>query len=155
MLGYLRHSTVRVQLLRGIGAGLLAVAALMVSAPQPALAQITPGGTCVNDVTDRENNCTANDVSIAAVDLLPDSADVVCRSPQDTVTVHLRGRLMSTANERFDIGIFVAKDGGSAFSGQCAHDYLHPTSVNNSNVNVTSGSRAILQRADRDGQHVR
>ncbi len=78
----LRHATVRVQLLRAIGAGLLATAALMVFAPQPAFAQIIPGGTCVNDVTSRENNCTANDVSMAAVNLLPDSTDVVCSSPR-------------------------------------------------------------------------
>ncbi|MFN8466433.1 MAG: DUF11 domain-containing protein [Caldilineaceae bacterium] len=135
----LRYSTVRVQLLRAIGAGLLATAALIVFAPLPAFAQILPGGTCVNDVTNRKNNCTANDVSIAAVDLLPDSADVSCTSPQDTVTVHLRARLKSTAKERYDIGIFVARDGGNAYSGQCAHDYLHPISADNSNVNVTSG----------------
>ncbi len=87
---HLRQSTVEMQLLRCIGAGLLAAAVLIVLIPQPAFAQIIPGGTCVNDVTNRENNCTANDVSIAAVDLLPDSADVICSSPQDTVIVHLR-----------------------------------------------------------------
>ena len=38
MPGYFRHSTVRVQLLRGIGTGLLAAAALMVFEPQPAFA---------------------------------------------------------------------------------------------------------------------
>ena len=70
-----RH-TVRVMLAVLTSAVLFAVL-LVTGTAQEARAQILPGGTCVNDVTGRENNCTANDMRIASVELLPDSPDIV------------------------------------------------------------------------------
>ncbi|HNS50522.1 MAG TPA: hypothetical protein PKO09_05000 [Anaerolineae bacterium] len=94
------------------------VIALLVS-PPTGLAQ---GGTCIDDVTGRTNTCTANDVRISE---LRNSENVSCEAGSD-VELNLRARLVATANERYDLGTFVALDGGDARTGTCQQDYLPP-----------------------------
>jgi hypothetical protein len=102
-------------------AGLVALLALCLGllGSQPAAAQ---GGTCVDDVTGRTNVCTANDVEISE---MLNEVDISC-TVGSLVDLALSARLVGQASERYDIGIFVALDGGDARTGTCSHDYLPP-----------------------------
>ncbi|MGD2178783.1 MAG: hypothetical protein PVG71_13290, partial [Anaerolineae bacterium] len=83
-------------------------------------------GGCVDDVTNRTNSCTANDVVVSRLEVL----EVIdgCDYPGDTATATLRAVFDATANERYDLGFFSALDGGDARTGECYHDYLNPLS---------------------------
>ena len=96
------------------------------------------GQTCIDDVTGRSNNCTANDVQVSQIDVL----GVVdgCTSSADTTTLHLRARLIATADQRYDIGMFFALDGGDAFSGACEQTYLPPPLAGLGTYDPTSGA---------------
>ncbi len=100
----------------------LAVIILVVAVMASPRAGLAQGGTCIDDVTGRTNNCTANDVRISD---LRNSEDISCEAGSD-VELNLRARLVATANERYDIGTFVALDGGEARTGTCQQDYLPP-----------------------------
>ena len=82
-------------------------------------------GNCVDDLTGTLNNCTANDVNLA---LVINDKEVACELGQ-SVKLSLTGLLQATSSERYDIGTFIATDGGTAYQGQCFHDYL-PDSPN-------------------------
>ena len=94
--------------------------------------------TCVDDVTGRSNNCTANDVQVASVTVLGTSDP--CSFVGDTATLDLRLELVAGAAERYDIGLFLAQNGVSAFTGQCAHNYLPAPLAGIGLYNPTSGS---------------
>jgi hypothetical protein len=100
-------------------ARLLALLALMASmlAPQPALAQ---DGTCLDDVTAIHSVCEAGDVQISTVT----NDEATTCMPGELVTLHLTVRLVAQAKQRYDIGLFVALDGGDAHTGSCHRDYL-------------------------------
>jgi hypothetical protein len=46
--------------------------------------------------------------------------------PGESVTLNLEAWLLATSLERYDIGIFLALDGGTADTGSCQHYYLPP-----------------------------
>lgn len=94
-------------------------------------------------------NCTANDGSLSALKVLGTctsfpstycTADSECPSGTcnltiadgcdfigDTAYVRLQATLNSpNATERYDVGIYIATDGGNALVGQCLHEYLPP-----------------------------
>ena len=81
-------------------------------------------GTCVDDLTGRTNNCTANDVNLGLLVVI-DEVDG-CAFPGDTAKVKLQAQLQATSAERWDIGMFIATDGGDARVGACQHDFLPP-----------------------------
>ncbi len=99
---------------------LLALLAAML-ATQPAIAQ-EEQGNCLDDVTGRTNVCRAGDVQLST---LMNIEDTTCM-PGELVTLNLQVRLLATAAERYDIGMFLALDGGDARTGLCQHDYLRP-----------------------------
>ena len=113
------HKTALMTPLRLAILALIAIVVALVASPRTGLAQ---GGTCIDDVTGRTNNCTANDVRISE---LRNSEDISCEAGSD-IDLNLRARLVATANERYDIGTFVALDGGDARTGTCQQDYLPP-----------------------------
>ena len=78
--------------------------------------------TCIDDVTNVTNNCTANDVQLGLIVEVQQSDG--CDFPGDTAQVQLQGALRATSAERYDIGIFIALDGGTARTGVCHHNYL-------------------------------
>lgn len=100
------------------------------------------GGTCIDDVTGRTNVCTAQDVQISE---LRNKEDVTCQVGT-LVNLELRTRLVGQASERYDIGVFVALDGGNARTGTCSHDYLPPP-LSASGTCSTSGT-ACKRTAD-------
>ena len=94
--------------------------ALLVAAPW-ASAQ-----TCVDDLTSRANNCTANDVTIASLAVRPGGVIDGCAFVGDTATVNVQATLVAGAADRYDLGIFIALDGGTARTGSCLHEWLPP-----------------------------
>ncbi|HOI09847.1 MAG TPA: hypothetical protein PK313_05135, partial [Myxococcota bacterium] len=82
---------------------------------------VTPPN-CIDDVTGVVNNCTANDVRIS---LVLNREDVACEMGS-MVELDLTAVLVANASERWDIGTFIALDGGNARSGACRQGYLPP-----------------------------
>src|SRR5262249_35588996 len=69
-----------------------------------------------------------------------------CTSGQP-VSVPIRATIVSGAATRFDIGFFIAEDGGDAkgnpstipHGGTCLRDFLHPVSATNGDLQLTDG----------------
>jgi len=78
--------------------------------------------TCMDNVSYRSNVCTANDVRLSTI--LNDTP-VYCEIGT-TVDLLLSAMLRANADERWDIGMFIALDGGLAQVGKCYQDYLPP-----------------------------
>ncbi len=109
------------------------VAALLLAAP--AMAQTTrgrrailpqqTGNFCVQDFQ-AGANCTANDVRFESIEVISNSEP--CTGPADTGTFVFRAAISTDGGpDRYDVGIFMALDGGSALSGDnCFHDFLDP-----------------------------
>ena len=112
----MKHHVLRASLWMLLGFFALLAA---VSASQPAGAQT---GTCIDDVTGRTNVCSAGDVQLS---LLANEEGTTC-VVGEPITLRLMARLIATSAERYDIGMFLALDGGDAASGSCQHDYLRP-----------------------------
>jgi|GEM_PF-2462188 len=105
---------------------LVAVAILLASLvlPSVALAQGESGNVCVRDYRGGAV-CTANDVRIEALTVTSVVEDCVSGTPGETEVVF--ETLVSSAGSpnRYDIGLFLALDGGSARDGDsCYHDFL-------------------------------
>lgn len=85
----------------------LAVAAMIA---WPAAAQPWPANMCSADRAGSHLNCTANDVQIAAITV--NSGPSSCLAGE-TVTLDLSVGVLLNAQNRHDIGLFLAKDGKS------------------------------------------
>jgi len=112
-----------------------------------------PGASCMDDVTDCGLNCTSNDVQLAVYNVFGTceggtehgngcfvgnaaacdngggeciSNTIACTEGQ-MITVYLQAEVIATSNERWDIGIFIATDGGDALTGDCYRDFLNGT----------------------------
>jgi len=112
----MKHHMLRTSVLTLLG--LLALLSLL-PASQPASAQ---EGSCIDDVTGWTNVCTAGDVWLSS---LLNDVDASCM-PGELVTLNLEAGLLATALERYDIGLFLAVDGGGADTGRCERYYLPP-----------------------------
>ena len=69
-------------------------------------------------------NCTGGDVTIASAE----TAQVIqgCLGPGDTAQVQIKLNYVINAATRYDIGSFIATDGGNAQNGTCFREYLNP-----------------------------
>ncbi len=84
------------------------------------------GNFCVDDYQPG-SNCTANDVRIASLE--PDLSEV-CLAVGDYATVRFKAEIVAGSTERYDIGLFIATEGGSAQTGDfCYHDFLQPVTT--------------------------
>ena len=83
-------------------------------------------GSCMGDMCGSAN-CTAKDMSVTAVN----TYDVVdpCQFEGDTGTYYFRAEFDPQASKRYDLGVWIATDGGDAETGACWHDYLIPPLV--------------------------
>ncbi len=108
-----------------------------IMAPTPGV-DYRVGNYCVQDCTDMAGaRCTANDVRIASI--TPGLAEV-CINANDYASAQFKVELKTGATDRYDIGLFVATDGGSALSGNnCYHDFLQEASADPLAWNFTSG----------------
>jgi hypothetical protein len=103
---------------------ILAILALIaVASPlpalQPALAQ---EDNCIDDVTGWTNLCDVGDVWLGS---LENDVSTSC-TPGEAITLNLTAGLLATSLERYDVGLFLALDGGTAATGSCLHTYLPP-----------------------------
>ena len=128
-------STTHFALPIGRGFALLVATVLLGSvfaAPADASIQCTTGACCVDDVNGtRGANCTSNDVTFTVVGLGTQTDG--CINSSDTVSILMRANVRNnTAQNRYDIGLYVATDGDpngdGAVSGQCYRERLTPTS---------------------------
>jgi hypothetical protein len=76
----------------------------------PADGQPFPANMCAADRSGSDLGCTANDINIATVTV---NNGVTSCAAGTSVTLDLSLLLRSNANQRFDVGIFVALDGKS------------------------------------------
>jgi hypothetical protein len=84
---------------------------------------------CIEEAVASDLNCTANDVSLGL--LVVDDPNAQCEetfpgSGVFTADVQFQAQLTSGAKERYDIGMYIALDGGDARTGVCARNYLPP-----------------------------
>lgn len=101
--------------------------------------RLTGHQLCLADAFGGDPGCTANDVRIANLTLV--SGPTGCINLEE-ISIEVRAELEASGhNERQDIGIYIANDGGDAkaSNGTCFRDYLHPVSVNNTVLDLTSG----------------
>ncbi len=96
---------------------------------------------CIRDAIDMPNGniCTANDVTFGEFKLI--SGPTEC-TVGENITVTIRATIMSgSAQFKEDVGIWVDQGGGNAkdVGNVCYRDFLNPISLNNSDVNLTSG----------------
>ncbi len=95
---------------------------------QPAAAQ-SGGNACLKEATGLNNpSCTANDVRIGRMALIPGQLTSCDPNSPDPITVTLEATIES-GPDRYAIGLWVNETGGSAKSdptGTCFRDYLHP-----------------------------
>ena len=78
--------------------------------------------SCAGDQAGIALNCTAEDVRVASVDLL--SVIDGCSAVGDTATAEMSLNLEVNAAQRYDIGVYIATDGGDARNGVCFKEYL-------------------------------
>lgn len=79
--------------------------------------------TCMQDLAGFGLTCSASDVKVAIYHLI--DGPLVC-VPGEDISVTLQAEMLATSFERYDIGLFVARDGGNALTGSCYRDYLPP-----------------------------
>jgi len=79
---------------------------------------------CFDDVVPGSFQCTANDIGFVIVGLGTQTDG--CVNAADTVGIQLGATLATTGNNRYDIGMWVALDGGNARTGKCARQFLVP-----------------------------
>jgi hypothetical protein len=134
------------RLLLWLTAALAAMAMTLVIGVQTAAAQDV--GLCVQDQAlldnDPNNNnlqCTANDVTIAKYNIL--NGVTSCIAGED-VTVELQAEVVGGSQARYDIGLFIALDGGTGLTGLCSRDFLTPTATVGGSTNLTSGVGPFL-----------
>jgi hypothetical protein len=100
--------------------------ALVVLLAAPGVARAQTGNVCVQDFLPGAV-CTANDVRIQALNLVSIVETCAAGVPGEAEAVFDVFISASGSPERYDIGTFLALDGGSALSGDaCFHDYLQP-----------------------------
>jgi len=85
------------------------------------------GNVCVQALQPGAS-CLASDVRVASIDLLSIDGGACLGNGLGSVDVEVNVVLTTNGGpDRFDIGTFIATDGGSALSGNaCYHDYLAP-----------------------------
>jgi hypothetical protein len=104
----------------------------LLPSPTPVTEPITVYGSCMEDLADENLNCTAEDVTIAAVTNIQ-ILDDGCAYPGDTVTFKATWEIASNSTERYDIGLYFSSDGDpnhdGAMKGSCSISTL-PNSPN-------------------------
>lgn len=82
---------------------------MLVAAPMAHAAAPYPTSMCPADRLATDLNCTANDVEVASIDVLNNVTTCVAGNP---VSLHLRANLHANAQNRYNVGIFIAQTAG-------------------------------------------
>ena len=95
---------------------------------------------CLRDAADfdQTNICTAEDVELTLLELV--EGPEAC-TPGEQIEVKIAATLQSRSSGRYDIGLYIADDGGNALDRgtTCFRDYLHPVSTSNEDLDLTGG----------------
>ena len=93
-----------------------------------------------NGASKKSLGCTSNDVRLATISLWGGATQECIPGTMTTVT--LEGRFVATSSIRWDVGVFIATDGGKVNDqgGSCFQDILANASATNDDLNLTSGS---------------
>ncbi len=112
---------------------------------------------CMQDeVKDFTLNCEANDVGVSQYILVGGPTECL---PGQIIKVQLQAELEATSKFRYDVGLFVAQDGGDGLKGSCFRDFLPPplkpageydpgTKFNPANPTVFTGGGPFLTAED-------
>ncbi|MFC2037761.1 hypothetical protein ACFLYD_07345, partial [Chloroflexota bacterium] len=84
-------------------------------------------------------NCTSNDVELAVYELVSGPTSCI---EGERIDIVVAGDFVATSAERWDVGVFIATDGGNpnSLGGTCYQDFLHPVSTDNTDLDLTGGS---------------
>ncbi len=83
---------------------------------------ISDTGACMEDVAGFSLNCTAEDIDIAETSIIAVIEE--CEFPGDFGTFQLEADFELNAQERHDLGIYLALDGGDALNGSCSRSII-------------------------------
>ncbi len=97
------------------------------------------GGRC--------KTCTANDVSIAELTRLSGTSSCVIGTQ---IVLSIQVKWLSTANGRYDVAAYIAKDGGDALTGECFEFILAPVGASPQFGNATSPTEGPFQELNGD-----
>jgi hypothetical protein len=102
--------------------------------------------SCYNAVTNYTAGCTAGDINVNSINIV--AVKDGCVSATDTTTANIKLQVNSAQPTRYDIGLWLATDGGSARTGTCFKEALFPVAAqdNTGAVNTTSGIGPFLNR---------
>src|SRR5678815_2872071 len=106
--------------------------------------------SCVDDVTGETNNCKSEDVSITSIVVKSGGLIDGCTSTADTATVDLVVTVTASEPTRYDIGLYIALDGGDARTGICSHQFLGPALSPPGVLDLTGGD-GPYRNLDGDG----
>jgi len=99
----------------------------------------TGTNVCVEDYISPAN-CTANDVRITQIET--ETLIEACGEVTPGYAMATLKLMVVTGPDRYDIGNFLALDGGSPLDANetCYHDYLNPVSTTNGDLDIAGGS---------------
>jgi hypothetical protein len=99
----------------------------------------TPEANCLRDLIQSQLTCASSDTNADVYISNCSTNEAVCVNNTD-ITVHLIVSVMSTAAFRYDIGVYVALDGGDGYSGTCNnYALLNASSMMNNDLDLDSG----------------
>ena len=87
----------------------------------------------------KELQCSASDVNLAIYEVVTGPSSCIAG---ETILVSLKGDFTSGSKERLDVGVFISQDGSTpnAPGGSCYSDYLHPASIDNTDLDLSGGA---------------
>nr|NIO72721.1 hypothetical protein [Anaerolineae bacterium] len=101
------------------------IAIILIASPEGAIGQET-GNYCVQDFR-AGAGCTANDVRLEQLTAVTVIEECLAGVSGETEVIFQALVSADGSPDRYDVGIFLALDGGSALTGDsCYHDYLQP-----------------------------
>ena len=92
---------------------------------------------CLDDISPLNVNCVANDISSTVVITQLVGPPVCARGFE--IQVGLELTITTTATTRYDVGVWIAQDGGDALTGCCNAFALQPVSLTNLDLDVVGG----------------
>jgi hypothetical protein len=93
--------------------------------------------TCLDDISPLDISCAASDVS-SIIGVRRINGETFC-ARNEPIEVKMEVEVMTTATTRYDIGIWIANDGGDALTGDCDVFTLYPASTTNLDLDLTGG----------------
>lgn len=130
------------------GSAVLMMGVALLSAPMPIEAGL-PSGCLIDEAG--VSGCTAGDIGVN--DIIVTIVSDGCISLTDTATVNIELDLNAAQPTRYDVGLFLAMDGGDAIAtgGSCFHEALFPLLATDTIPTQAQRDSGIGSYLDRDG----